>query len=156
MKRKFIDLDKKFFEENDIEKCKEKRIRIIKISCTKSNTSDKDELYRSIMNWSENENALLYTEKEVERYTICGEKGRVYHTTYYFSTFSLYRSSDDGYLEDLDFISTSENSMEILKSYPNFDETKSPSIWNILYGLIRKYPKLKLSISASIEEDIPF
>lgn len=98
--------------------------------------------------WLKNESDLVkHTKSDVKTEKYHGERFRKYTDTYYFSKFKLTCNSSDGQTTRMDFDSLSKNELlAYSQSNTIVADNKTPSLLQIAFGVLRKYPSLNISI----------
>jgi len=105
-------------------------------------------LAANIKLWMKNEPDLVkHTKGDVKTTKYHGERFRSYTDTYYFSKFKLICNSSDGQTTGIEFVSLLEDELSAYSQPDNLAaHNKTPSLLQIAFGILRKYPSLNTRI----------
>ena len=130
---------------NSIIQAKELGIEVYTIKC-RSRTNALQKLHENVTLWISKENVLIDEVNTSETYTYGGAsyngrtlQGRKRKNTKFFSNFKICKETDDGYIEHFSFQKLSKSDLDKYENHSNFNIQNSPSMLQIVYGLMRKY-----------------
>lgn len=149
----------RYLEEMDINQARELGVEVESISCgaTSSKRIKINTLESNIRLWAKEKKVLLDEEIKVRHYKYgaaeyngIARTGSEHSFYKYFSTFKVCTVIDDNGIERLTFTKLTDSETEKYIGHENYNVQNSPSLLQVVYGLMSKYEGIISSASGTI------